>query len=433
MFKLQIPKMLNLAKALWAAGLLASFNLVAQFSSVKAQQLDPPPLPLLSPMGLPMLQAQVMCPQLQRGVQQAVGAEPAVWSISVADPSGRLLADINGDRPRIPASNQKLLSTAIALDRLGPDHRLNTELWQLPDGTFRLMGSGDPSLGFLQLKRFAKLAAGSGGSSNTGSGLVRLQLEEEPVNRWWPQGWSLSDRNYDYGAPITRLALTSNAVDMSVQNPTARMQRLLSQEIGRNGRTAMISSIPAGSTKPADSILLLSEASKSMHHLLSLANSESHNFTAEVLLREGTGSWNLPITQRRTLEWLQQQGLPTQGVAIQDGSGLDRGNRVTSKLLTALLLRMAQHPYAKNYLASMAVSGQKGTLASYFRGTELEGRFSGKTGTISGVKALSGVLSTADGPVYLSMISNGSADPVAVMGRVLRLGMGAGHCRQLVY
>jgi D-alanyl-D-alanine carboxypeptidase/D-alanyl-D-alanine-endopeptidase (penicillin-binding protein 4) len=220
---------------------------------------------------------------------------------------------------------------------------------------------------------------------------------------------------------------------MSVQNPTARMQRLLSQEIGRNGRTAMISSIPAGSTKPADSILLLSEASKSMHHLLSLANSESHNFTAEVLLREGTGSWNLPITQRRTLEWLQQQGLPTQGVAIQDGSGLDRGNRVTSKLLTALLLRMAQHPYAKNYLASMAVSGQKGTLASYFRGTELEGRFSGKTGTISGVKAMSGVLSTADGPVYVSMISNGSADPVAVMGRVLRLGMGAGHCRQLVY
>ena len=116
-------------------------------------------------------------------------------------------------------------------------------------------------------------------------------------------------------------------------NPPARLERLLKQEINRNGRTAIISAIPAGSVEPTDSILLLSEPSKSMHHLLSLANGESHNFTAEVLLREGTGSWQLPITQRRAMEWLQQQGLPVQGVVIQDGSGLDRGNRITSKLL----------------------------------------------------------------------------------------------------
>jgi D-alanyl-D-alanine carboxypeptidase/D-alanyl-D-alanine-endopeptidase (penicillin-binding protein 4) len=299
----------------------------------------------------------------------------------------------------------------------------------LPDGTLRLQGSGDPSLGFSQLKRIAKLAAGSGGSSSTGNSLLKLQLEEEPASRWWPQGWSMADRDYDYGAPITRLALTANAVDMSVQNPPARLERLLKQEISRNGRTAIISAIPAGSVEPPDSILLLSEPSKSMHHLLSLANGESHNFTAEVLLREGTGSWQLPITQRRAMEWLQQQGLPVQGVVIQDGSGLDRGNRVTSKLFAALLLRMAQHPYAKNYYASMAVAGQRGTLSSYFRGTELEGRFSGKTGTISGVKAVSGMLATADGPLYVSMISNGSAAPVAVMGKVLRSGFAIGHCR----
>ncbi|NBR72563.1 MAG: D-alanyl-D-alanine carboxypeptidase, partial [Proteobacteria bacterium] len=109
--------------------------------------------------------------------------------------------------------------------------------------------------------------------------------------------------------------------------------------------------------------------------------------------------------------------------------GLDRGNRITSKLFAALLLRMAQHPYAKNYYASMAVAGQRGTLSSYFRGTELEGRFTGKTGTISGVKAISGMLTTADGPLYLSMISNGSEAPVAVMGKVLHSVFAVGHCR----
>ena len=67
--------------------------------------------------------------------------------------SGRLLADINGTRPRIPASNEKLISTAIALDRLGPDYSLTTRLWREPDGSLRLTGEGDPDLDLPQLDR----------------------------------------------------------------------------------------------------------------------------------------------------------------------------------------------------------------------------------------------------------------------------------------
>ena len=58
-----------------------------------------------------------------------------------------------------------------------------------------------------------------------------------------------------------------------------------------------------------------------MHHD-ELANGESHNFTAEVLLREGTGSWSLPEAQRRAMSWMRQQGLPIAGVRVADGSGL---------------------------------------------------------------------------------------------------------------
>ena len=70
------------------------------------------------PVGLPQLQQQVSCPALQQRIASAVGGEASVWSVSIADSHGRLLADLNGARPRIPASNQKLISTAIALDRL---------------------------------------------------------------------------------------------------------------------------------------------------------------------------------------------------------------------------------------------------------------------------------------------------------------------------
>ena len=383
---------------------------------VTASSLPAPP-----PLGLPQLQEQLSCLPLQQRLQATIGAEAAVWSVTVADGSGRLLADINGTRPRIPASNQKLISTAIALDRLGPDASLTTRLWRRSDGSLRLTGEGDPDLDLAQLKRFAQLAMAAGPTP-------RIELVEEPQQRWWPAGWHWADRAEAYGAPITRLALTSNALDMAVSNPPSRLSRLLSQEIRRNGGSAVITLLSPTQLDGEEGVLLHEERSVGMHGLLSLANTESHNFTAEVLLRQGTGSWDLSQARQTAMQWLSAQGLPMAGVAVVDGSGLDRGNRVTSRLLAALLLRMAQHPYAAHYLASMAVSGQRGTLRNLYRGTELEGQFRGKTGTISGVRAISGVLSTADGPRYISMVSNGAAAPNSTIGAILRHSRLPGLC-----
>lgn len=364
------------------------------------------------PVGLPLLQSQVSCPALQQRLRAALGGEQQVWSVTVADGAGRLLADVNGTRPRVPASNQKLISTAIALDRLGPDYRLGTRLWRQPDGSLRITGEGDPDLDLAQLRRFAKLALGSGNG--------RILLVEEPQQRWWPQGWEWADRYEAYGAPITRLALTSNALDMAVPNPPSRLQRLLSQEIKRQGGSAAITLVSAAGAAGDGAELLHEERSIGMHGLLSLANTDSHNFTAEVLLRQGTGSWDLPQARQRAMLWLSAQGLPMAGVNVVDGSGLDRGNRVTSRLLAALLLRMAQHPYAHQYTASMAIAGQRGTLRSLWRGTELEGHFRGKTGTIRGVRSISGVLDTPEGTRYVSLVSNGAGSPNSTIGAVLR-------------
>ena len=372
------------------------------------------------PVGLPLLQSQVSCPALQQRLRAALGGEQQVWSVTVADGAGRLLADVNGTRPRVPASNQKLISTAIALDRLGPDYRLGTRLWRQPDGSLRITGEGDPDLDLAQLRRFAKLALGSGNG--------RILLVEEPQQRWWPQGWEWADRYEAYGAPITRLALTSNALDMAVPNPPSRLQRLLSQEIKRQGGSAAITLVSAAGAAGDGAELLHEERSIGMHGLLSLANTDSHNFTAEVLLRQGTGSWDLPQARQRAMLWLSAQGLPMAGVNVVDGSGLDRGNRVTSRLLAALLLRMAQHPYAHQYTASMAIAGQRGTLRSLWRGTELEGHFRGKTGTIRGVRSISGVLDTPEGPRYVSLVSNGAGSPNSTIGAVLRDVQQPGFC-----
>jgi serine-type D-Ala-D-Ala carboxypeptidase/endopeptidase (penicillin-binding protein 4) len=399
---------------------------MAQVSIPAADRATVPPAafvnlpPPAAAVGLPTLQGQVSCGALQQRLAATLAAASGSWSVSVADGGGRLLADYNGSVPRVPASNQKLVTTAFALDRLGPDYRLSTRLWQLPDGSLRLTGEGDPDLALPQLQRFAMLALGSGGGRSAPAGPVRLELAEEPSQEWWPRGWHPADRVYAYGAPITRLAVTSNAIHDAVPNPPSRLQALLQRSLQQQGGSAQIAIVSARAPLPADAVLLHEESSAPMHNLLSLANSESHNFTAEVLMRQAAGTWDLRQAQIRTQQWLVSQSLPMQGVQMADGSGLDRANRLTSRFLTALLLRMDQHPYGRNYLASMAVAGQRGTLRNLYNGSSLQGQFYGKTGTLTGVRAISGVLLTGDGPRYVSAIGIGAGNPNTVIGQVLR-------------
>ncbi|MFM7312476.1 MAG: D-alanyl-D-alanine carboxypeptidase/D-alanyl-D-alanine-endopeptidase [Cyanobium sp.] len=368
-----------------------------------------------APLAVPQLSSQISCPALQQRVQAAVGSEASVWSVSIADPGGRLLADLNGLQPRVPASNQKLLSTAFALDRLGPDFRLNTQLWRLGDGTLRLTGQGDPDLAVPQLQRFARMVA-----TSTGGQPARLELAEMPSQAWWPQGWAYGDRSSSYGAPVTRLAITSNVIEEAVMNPPARLRTLLGRALTQQGARVEVNLVDAAAPLPRDAVLVHQEPSTTMQGLLSLANTDSHNFTAEVLLRSAAGTWNLDEATRMETLWLQGQGLPLQGVRISDGSGLSRSNRLTSRFLAALLLRMDQHPYGRDYVASMSIAGQRGTLRHLFNGTSLDGRLFGKTGTLTGVRAISGVLQTADGPRYFSAISNGASAPNQTIGSILR-------------
>ena len=392
-----------------------------------AAVLAPPPP--ASNQALPLLRPGLSCMPLHRTINNDIGASAAAWSVSVVDPSGALLADVNGGIPRVPASNQKLISTAFALDQLGPDFRLKTRLWRRADGVLELDGQGDPDLGLAGVQRFAMAALARGGSTTDPSqwsgAPVQLMLREEPQQRWWPSDWHPADRAEAYGAPITRLALTSNALSRAVSNPAARFKTLMQREIERQGGKVALKVVqptaqPVQSRDGDQAVVLHEETSAPMHALLSLANTESHNFTAEVLLRQAANAWDVNRASHAAMRWMRSQNLPTQGLRVADGSGLSRGNRVTSRTLAALLMRMNQHPLSAYYRASMAIAGQRGTLRNYFRGTPLQGRFHGKTGTLTGVRSVSGLLDTRDGVRFVSMISNGAGSPNSTIGRVLQ-------------
>ena len=115
-----------------ALAVLVSFS---SLGTEAAETLLQPP-PALNRQGLPGQTQRPLCPALQRRIQIAIGGSTAPWSVSVLDDRGHLLADLNGWLPRIPASNQKLISTAFALDRLGPDVPLHFSAFH-PDWRMR--------------------------------------------------------------------------------------------------------------------------------------------------------------------------------------------------------------------------------------------------------------------------------------------------------
>jgi D-alanyl-D-alanine carboxypeptidase/D-alanyl-D-alanine-endopeptidase (penicillin-binding protein 4) len=93
-------------------------------------------------------------------------------------------------------------------------------------------------------------------------------------------------------------------------------------------------------------------------------------------------------------------------IAIVDGSGLSRMNLTSASAITRVLTTMYyDRRHANTFLSSLPIAGVDGTLANRMKGTPAAGNLRAKTGTLSGVTALSGYVMTADGkPLAFSMM-----------------------------
>jgi serine-type D-Ala-D-Ala carboxypeptidase/endopeptidase (penicillin-binding protein 4) len=135
----------------------------------------------------------------------------------------------------------------------------------------------------------------------------------------------------------------------------------------------------------------------------------SNNFFAEMLLKDlgarfgsgGTTAAGAAVVRSYV------RGLGT-GVHQVDGSGLTRSNRVTPAQVARLLVAMRKTPAGDDFVASLPVAGREGTVAHRMRGTAAAGRCRTKTGTLTGVSALSGYCFNRDGHVMaFSILMNG--------------------------
>lgn len=129
-------------------------------------------------------------------------------------------------------------------------------------------------------------------------------------------------------------------------------------------------------------------------------NRHSDNYRADQLLRTIGGQ----LAVNRALEPL---GISPNDYEQVDGSGLSRGNRAKPSTFVTLLKAMYQTDTGRIFYDSLPVSGVNGTLRNRFKGTSLQGKVHAKTGTLRGVRALSGYVETPDyGTVAFSIVVN---------------------------
>ncbi|WP_445243206.1 MULTISPECIES: D-alanyl-D-alanine carboxypeptidase/D-alanyl-D-alanine endopeptidase [unclassified Microcoleus] len=147
-------------------------------------------------------------------------------------------------------------------------------------------------------------------------------------------------------------------------------------------------------------------------------NRESNNLYAEVLLRLlGKVTDKMPLQQEDTGEMglkelklsLTQLGVNPNSYILADGSGLSRHNLISPEALVQTLRFMANSPAASIYRQSLPIAGENGTLKNRFNNTPNRVVLQAKTGTLSGVSALSGYIEVPNyEPLVFSIIVNQS-------------------------
>ena len=309
---------------------------------------------------------------------------------------GEIISSYNEDVPRLPASNQKLFSSAYVLSKYKLNNNLKTSLFKNKNDYY-LHGQGDPDLNYENIIELI--------SNVKENKIINFNIVEIDSNSYWPNGWTNTDKLYEYGSPITSLAIESNH---NKYDDIYALKNFIKKYLKNKfpNSKIYIDFFDSEKTFYLKNIKEINKVySTPILSLLTLTNSESHNFTAESLFKNASNTWN-NNDYIKLKRWLENKGLPATNAYFADASGLSRKNKITTKLVVLFLDKMRYFNDFKAYQSTLSITGVRGTLAKRFVNSELSGKFFGKTGTLSNVFALSGFLYKNDKPIIISIIQN---------------------------
>ncbi|GAA3488067.1 D-alanyl-D-alanine carboxypeptidase/D-alanyl-D-alanine endopeptidase [Streptomyces cremeus] len=350
----------------------------------------------------------------------------SVRSASVVDAAtGRELYG-SGERTVLtPASTVKIATAVAALSALGPDHRIATTVLAPPDGARAVLkGGGDPTLSEDGLRALAADTARA--LRDRGARTVSVAYDTSlyagpdvhPIGR--------GNENLARVTPLMvnegRTDGSSSGVGDRTPDPAGDAARAFADELREAG--VEVTGEPVSGTAPKDAEPVAKVLSAPLSALVERTLTHSDNDLAEALARQTAlaagaeasfaGAGKAVRDRLATLD-LPADGLLA-GAHFADGSGLDRNDKVSARLLTALLARTADpaRPELRPVLTGLPVAGFSGTLSTRYAGAAGPGPVRAKTGTLSGVNTLAGTAVTPDGRlVAFAFLAGGTADPAA--------------------
>ena len=210
---------------------------------------------------------------------------------------------------------------------------------------------------------------------------------------------------------------------VAVVNPTlffveSLADALASQGITLRGLPLDIDDLPpASKVAAAQRRVLARSESPPLRDIAAVMMKESHNLYAETLLRlagaAASGKGTVVAGRAMVTAALQDWKLDGAPVVVADGSGLSRYNYASARLLTSILERMYAAPGHRDaFVSTLAVAGRDGTVTTRLRRTRALDNARVKTGSMSGVRSITGIVQTRDGePLAFCIIANNFAVP----------------------
>ncbi|MFD9848289.1 D-alanyl-D-alanine carboxypeptidase/D-alanyl-D-alanine endopeptidase [Streptomyces parvus] len=343
-----------------------------------------------------------------------LGDEVAASVIDTA--TGEQVYEQGATTPMTPASTIKIATATAALSVLGPDHRIATTAALSPDSrTVTLVGGGDPTLSRAALRAMAADTADALREEDRDS--VRLAYD---ISRYTGPVLHPISPNENI-APVTALMVNEGRLD-DTDRGTAERSKDPAGDAARTFAAALkkagvkVSGAPREARAAEEARTVATHRSAPLDALVERTLTNSDNDIAEALARQTAiakgESASFAGARRAVTNELKKLKVPMAGAHFADGSGLDRRDRATPALLTALLARAADpdRPGLRPVLTGLPIAGFSGTLGGrYAPDAAGTGLIRAKTGTLRGVNSLAGTVVDRQGRLLaFAFLASGS-------------------------
>jgi len=180
--------------------------------------------------------------------------------------------------------------------------------------------------------------------------------------------------------------------------------------------TAVPASVPAGMANPSQELMPVEDlmnllpvsaaavSAPAIPNFESGALPETHpegGLGSLPLLRSDSPAASIPRSTAAMRQWLAREQMEFPELALENGAGLSRKERISAQHLAELLQHAAQSRYAAELESSMPILGIDGTMKKRFKDNEIAGYAHIKTGMLEGVKSIAGYVKTHSGQQWV--------------------------------